>query len=151
MGEAAEFFARGVVNELELQKQIMGEQQRNLEAQLKEMKGEHTKDRDTYESKLRAANLEKAELSAIESSLRETIERLNQDRNELERELQTKMDQERQERKREVDEWKGKVGVNEQQMSDMQRRVYAVESEKEKEKALLEQKVEFLERTIADY
>jgi hypothetical protein len=33
----------------------------------------------------------------------------------------------------------------------MQRKVYSTESENEKERALLEQKNEFLERTIQDY
>ena len=37
---------------------------------------------------------------------------------------------------------------SENHAQDMQRKVFATESENEKEKALLEQKIEFLERTI---
>ena len=44
-----------------------------------------------------------------------------------------------------------KLAHSENQISELQRKVYQTESENEKEKALLEQKVEFLERTITDY
>ena len=76
MTEAAEFFSKTIVNELELQKTILGEQYKNLESQIREMKQDHIKDKDHYEYKIRTAEIEKAELSAIEQSLRENLDRL---------------------------------------------------------------------------
>lgn len=40
------------------------------------MKLDYSKEKEHFESKLRASEVEKAELSAIEMSLRENIERL---------------------------------------------------------------------------
>ena len=80
MTDAAEYFSKSVTNELELQKQIAEEQHKNLESQLKEMKQDHGKDKETFEKKLRGLELEKAELSAIEQSLRENLERIQQEK-----------------------------------------------------------------------
>lgn len=51
---------------------------------------------------------------------------------------------------REEEECRKKIANHEQAVSDMQRRLIQVESETDKDRALLEQKVEFLERTISE-
>jgi hypothetical protein len=66
MGEAAEYFSKSIINELELQKVIAGEQYKNLEQQLREIKSDHSREKDHLESKLRSVEIQKAELSAIE-------------------------------------------------------------------------------------
>ena len=68
MVDAAEYFSKTVENELELQKTIAVEQHKNLENQLKEIKGDHMRERDLLEQKIRQVELDKAELSAIEQS-----------------------------------------------------------------------------------
>lgn len=52
---------------------------------------------------------------------------------------------------RELEDYKQKLYQSENTCSEMQRKVFSVQSESEKEKALLEQKNEFLEKTIQDY
>ena len=43
------------------------------------------------------------------------------------------------------------MGRNEEQHKEMQRRVLSTESEFDKQKALLDQKIQFLEKSIEDY
>ncbi len=76
MTDAADFFTKNLQNELELQKTISTEHYKSLETHIKDMKGDFTREKDLFESKLRNAEVEKAELSAIEQSLRENIDRL---------------------------------------------------------------------------
>jgi hypothetical protein len=71
--EAAEFFARGLSSELDLQKQIFAEHKRHLDAQLREHKADSYKEREVLETRLRLAESDKAELSGLEITLRETI------------------------------------------------------------------------------
>jgi len=43
---------------------------------MKELKVDHTKEKEHYETKVRSVEVQKAELSAVEQSLRENLERL---------------------------------------------------------------------------
>lgn len=107
--DAAEFFSKTIVNELELQKTILGEQYKNLESQIKELKYDHNREKEHFEAKIRSTEVEKAELSAIEMSLRENLERLQQEKNAAERELQDKMDHLKKELQRELEDYKTKL------------------------------------------
>jgi len=55
------------------------------------------------------------------------------------------------EKNRELEELRNRMSNTENLNSEMQRKVYAAGSEFEKDKALLEQKIEFLERNIQDF
>ena len=49
MTEAADFFTRNVNNELELQKQILGDHQKNLEMHIKEIKADYSREKEFFE------------------------------------------------------------------------------------------------------
>ena len=66
MADAAEYFGKAISNELDLQKVIAQDQVQKLTAELKELKTEHIRDRDDMETRLRNAEVQKAELSALE-------------------------------------------------------------------------------------
>lgn len=68
--------------------------------------------------------MEKAELSAIEQSLRENIERLQQEKESAERELNEKVEMQRKDTAREVDEYKQRLQAAESNASELQRKVY---------------------------
>lgn len=51
---------------------------------------------------------------------------------------------------REIDDVRAKLSQQEQLATNLQRKIMQSESETDKDKALLEQKVEFLERTISE-
>lgn len=117
--EAAEFFSKSIMNELVLQQSIQQEQHKNLESQLKELKADHLREKDHFESKLRTAEVEKAELSAIEQSLRENLDRIQQEKLSAERELSEKADRLRKDAQREVEEYKQKLQNAENQANDL--------------------------------
>lgn len=66
----------------------------------------------------------------------------------MERDLQDKSEMERKELLREIEDLKNKSVQSESAIAESQRKVFETQSENEKERALLDQKIEFLERTI---
>jgi hypothetical protein len=66
LAEASEFFFRNIINELNLQKHIAEEERTKLQGELKEIKEEQRSKLDYFETKLRNAETEKAEISAKE-------------------------------------------------------------------------------------
>jgi len=73
LAEASEFFFRNINNELNLQKHIADEERTKLSGELKEIKEEQRAKLDYFETKLRNAETEKAENSAKEQSLKESL------------------------------------------------------------------------------
>jgi hypothetical protein len=80
--------------------------------------------------------------------LKESYERLQQEKNAAEREIQEKYEHEKKSLQSEIEDYKNKLFNAENHAQDMQRKVYSTESEHEKELALMEQKIEFLEKSI---
>jgi hypothetical protein len=123
--EAADYFNKTIMNELELQKSISTEHYKSLETHIKDLKQDYARDKEKFETKLRVVEVEKAELSAIEQSLRENLDRLMQEKKNCEAELIQKMEVERKERIREVEDLKNKAMNNENTSAEMQRKVFA--------------------------
>jgi hypothetical protein len=73
LAEASEFFFKNIANELNLQKQINDEEKKKLTTELQEIKSEQRTKLDYFETKLRNAETDKAELSAKEQSLKENL------------------------------------------------------------------------------
>ena len=99
---------------------------------------------------MRTIENERAELSAVESTLRESVERFKQARDKCEQDMQDMIDKQKGELQQEINECKSKNGRQEAAISELQRKVIQGESESDKDRALLEQKVEFLERNIKE-
>jgi hypothetical protein len=74
--EAAEYFTRSLLNEIELQKTMSHEHHKNLEQTIKELKQDFYREKEAYEQKIRNSELEKVQLSAMEQSIRENYDRL---------------------------------------------------------------------------
>lgn len=123
--EAAEYFSKSVNNELELQRSIAAEQQKNLENQLKEMKGDHLKDKELLERKIRQVELERSELSAIEQSQKENIDKLREEKSAMEKELMDRAEHDRKEMMREIEDYKNKLLQHENLIAESQRKVFA--------------------------
>ena len=49
MSDACEYFTRSVTNEMDLQKQLQGEREKNLEVQIKELKSDFSGQREHLE------------------------------------------------------------------------------------------------------
>lgn len=68
----------------------------------------------------------------------------------MEKEHTEKLAHEKREAQRIIEEFKQKMNHNEESSKEAQRRIMAAESEFDKQKALLDQKIEFLEKSISE-
>ncbi len=102
--DAAEYLGKTVNNELELQKTISVDQIEKLQKEIKEIKGDHNREKDDFESKLRSVEVQKAELSAVEQGLRENLQHLQQEKLAFERELMEKIQNEKKQSSVEIEE-----------------------------------------------
>ena len=150
LADAADFFSRGASNELDLLKQIQQEREANLEGQISEVKGDFSREKEILEKRIRDTECEKSELSAVEQGLREHLERQQQEKLALEEDLQSRLGQLKSESAREIEDMSVKLSHAEQVSQENQRKVIQITSEGDKDKALQDQKIEFLERTISD-
>ena len=89
--EASEFFIANTMNEVNLTRALAEENTKKLQQQLNELKSEQRERSENLETKLRKAELEKAELAAREQSTREHLTTVQNDKNQLENSLNTKL------------------------------------------------------------
>lgn len=106
--------------------------------------------KESFEGKIRMVETERAELAAREQTLKESVAGLAKEKDALERELRNKMEQDARDAARMMEELKSKMQSAEESSKEFQRRTIASESEFDKQKALLMQKIEFHEKTIED-
>ena len=148
MTEGCYFFISSIQNELKLQKNLQSESISKLEARINELKGDLQKSRDESDSKLRQLENDKAQLSAKEQSVRETMNELKKEKDSAEKEWKTRLQNERADFNRNIEDYKSRMYASEEAAKESQRRMVSSESENDKQKALLDQKVGFLENTI---
>lgn len=80
LAEAADFFNKNVTNELYYQKQIAEQIQQKLKSEVLELKEDKRKATENLETKLRATEIQKAELSAREQAVRESMMHLTKEK-----------------------------------------------------------------------
>ena len=80
LSEGADFFNKALSNELYYHKQYMEQIQQKLKGEISEIKEEKRKATETLETKLRSTEIEKAELSAREQSVRENLMHLTKEK-----------------------------------------------------------------------
>lgn len=148
--EGADFFLKNLQNEFSLQKAISADSVSKLENEVTELKLEISRVKDSLEGKIRMVETERAELAAREQTLKESITGLSKEKDALERDLRNKMEQDARDAARLMEELKSKMQSAEESSKEFQRRTIASESEFDKQKALLMQKIEFHEKTIED-
>lgn len=146
--EGCDFFIQNLSNEVELTSKLNEESVSKLEKYQQELKTELTSTKEIMEQKLRAVESDKAHIAAREQTMRDQMVELKKDKEELEKEFRGRMEQEKQEAHRLVEEYKSKSHSVEEESKDMQRRVMQSESEFDKQKALLDLKIDHLEQTV---
>lgn len=146
LAEASEFLVRTISNELLLQRKIAEEAVSKFQGELRELKEENRAKIDFFEGKLRALETERAEAQAKEQSLRESLAQVSKEKEHTEQEMAEQIEAMRRESARQLEEARNRLAAQEEQAKDNMRTRMAAESEFDKQKALLEQKVEFLER-----
>ena len=91
LAEGADFFNKNVANELYYQKQYADQIQQKLKGEIVELKDEKRKATENLETKLRATEIEKAELSAREQSVRENLLHLTREKEQQELAFEDKL------------------------------------------------------------
>ena len=117
-----------------------------LHSELKEVKEDSRSRIDFFEGKLRAVESERAEANAKEQGLRESMAQLSKEKERLETEMTERIETLRKDSMRQLEEQRTKMAAQEEQTKELLRARMSSESEFDKQKALLEQKTEFLER-----
>lgn len=100
-------------------------------------------EKQAFETKLRSAEMEKAELSAVEQCMRENLDKMQHDNVELEREMTERLEQEKKDAHREIEDLQNKLINQENSSKEHERQAFSKSSEHEKELLLLEQKSTF--------
>ena len=150
LNEGAEYFMKNMENELNLQGILSQEMALKLENQVKEVKDEVMRERMTYTSKMTSLETAKAELSAKEQSLREDYGSLMKEKSQVERNMEEKIEEANCQHQRALVEVNTKLANKDENTKDFQRRLITAESDFEKQKALLDQKIHFMEKSLED-
>jgi len=148
--ETADMFNKKLFSELELQKTLTQDTVQKLENQISEMKEEHKAENDNMASKIRFLETEKAELAAKEQGLRENCNTILKEKSALEKQMLEKLDEAKKESERNLKILKDKITQQEEQTRAAQEKAITVESDSNKQQALLEQKINYLEKSLEE-
>jgi chromosome segregation ATPase len=148
LSDGAAYFNRSMMSEMKLQQTLSKDTVSKLEERVKELKTDLNSKNEEYENKMRSSENEKAQLIAKEQSMREALTEIKQEKENNEKEWKARLQSEKNDMNRLVDEYKSRMEASEDNAKESQRRMMSTENESEKQKALLKQKVEFLENNI---
>ena len=148
--EASDYFLKNATNELQLTQQLSAENYSRLETELRETKEELLKQRDVSQRKTTSLESEKAELTALTQSLKEQVQNLRSERERVEKELRESQKQIKLDMSRQLEQATSKTGQFEESMKELERRLFQAESEHQQEKALLQQKIAFVEKSLEE-
>lgn len=149
--DGCEYFLRTMKNEITLQKSLNSETVSKLEERVQELKSDLIKCKEENDVKIRSLENEKAQLSAKEQSMRDSYNELKKEKEISEKEWKGRLQSERTENNRSIEEYKSRMYASEEAAKEAQRRMSANESEFEKQRALQAQKLEFSENNLESY
>ncbi|CAG9315681.1 unnamed protein product [Blepharisma stoltei] len=139
------------LNELELQHILSTEQILRLETELKFTEERLISERNDSLNRISLLQGEKSEYAAKEKSLKEQVSHLIEDKDKMENELRDILDEYKAKYQKEVDSSNIKVLELNDYVKDFERENARKIAELEEEKALLSQKISFLESSLEDY
>ncbi|CAD8065990.1 unnamed protein product [Paramecium primaurelia] len=146
--EGSNLFIRQYNQETDMMKNVAQETQKKLEQELKEVRQDSLKDKNNLLMKLAQVESEKSDLELREQVARDNLEELKIQKEQVERDLKLESENEKIELTRQIQELKGQVIKAEEYNKDMERNTLFGNSEFEKERALLEQKITFFEKLV---
>ena len=151
LNDGANYFIRAVTQEAELQKTLASEMQRKLQEELKEKRDETDKEKREINEKLSKFESLKVQAEMKENLLREQVNELRVEKENLEKKLREETSSYREENERVIYELRTKCLSYEENMKKGQRDNILLLSEFEKEKALLLQKIQHLEKSLEEF
>lgn len=148
--DAADFFLQKTSEDLNFKLQTQLDRSNFLEKDITKLKEDATKDKDNLSRSLTLAESERARLAALEQSLRTQIETIKNDRDRVEKDLRESAANTREELQNELEDTRKQLWDQEERTKALQDQVYGAEGQSKQDKALLEQKVQFLEASLKD-
>ena len=148
--EVADMFFNKLRTELELEKSVNQSTMQKMEQMNNELKEEYKTEIEKMSGKLRIIETEKVEFSAKEQGLRENCNSLLKEKFALEREMAEKLDEQAKDYERNMKLLREKIAQQEEIIISGQERILTAESNSGKSQALLEQKIDYLEKTLEE-
>lgn len=121
---------------------------RKLEQEINELKNDNSKEKQYLFTKISELEYEKSELEAKEKNLKASLGQLKEFKERSETELKKEWLTEKSQATRTIEDLKLKLDQAEDNLKEMERRIFLNDSEHEKQKALLNQKVQHLETLL---
>ncbi|CAG9311596.1 unnamed protein product [Blepharisma stoltei] len=149
--KVADNMLKQALNEVELQHTISSEQIIRLESELKLTEEKLISERNDSLNKINLLQGEKSEYAAKEKSLKEQVLHLIEEKDKLENELRGTLDKYKAKYQKEVELSNSKVSELNDYVKEFERENAIKIAGFEEEKALLTQKISFLENSLEDY
>ena len=150
LSETADIFTKKISSEVELEKTLAQDTAMKLENQIAELREEHKMETDSMAIKMRILETEKAELSAKEQGMRENCNTILKEKAVREKDLLEKLDESKKESERNMKVMREKMTQQEEQARSAQEKALTTESDCNKQQALLEQKISYLEKSLEE-
>jgi len=148
--EVASIFESKLMSEMELQNTLSKETMQKLEVQITELKEEHRMETNSMTTKIRLLETERVELSAKEQGLREDCNAMRKEKESIQRELEERYNEEKKQTERNMKALREKMAQQDEQMRATQEKVLTIESDSNKQQALADQKISYLEKSLEE-
>ncbi|EAS03779.1 amine-terminal domain guanylate-binding protein (macronuclear) [Tetrahymena thermophila SB210] len=148
--DGAQYFIKQFSHEQDIQKTLSQEVQKKLEFELQELKQRMHSEINNYEIKKSQLEFEKTEIEMREQVLRENLAIVKSEKEKLEYEFKEQATSEKQECVKVINDQKQKLIMQEEMLSELERNKILSQSEFEKEKALLTQRIQFYEKQMEE-
>lgn len=138
-------------NELNLLQNKLNEMTNKFTQEIADSKKTSEKDLERKENQILQLKNDKIEISQKLNNLTENIALLQKDKDQVSQNLSEKLEKLKQELDTKKQELQHKITLAEEKQKDAERRAIMIQSESEKQKILLENKIENLSKQIDDY
>ncbi|OMJ93442.1 hypothetical protein SteCoe_3558 [Stentor coeruleus] len=145
-----EYFIKFISNEAETKDLITSQKLSQLEVEVRESKEDLIRERSDWQRRITVSESERTELAAKEQSLREQLMILKQEKEKVETDLRSTIKNARSENTQQLEQANSKVWEFEEKMKEMERSMLQQASEYKEEKALVEQKLKYLENNLEE-
>lgn len=144
--EASSFFLKHIQSQNDLQNTLLEQQKDQLNAEITEIKQQSKKHQEILNKNLENLHKEKSELEIKEQIMLENISDLKLENQKLDQELKDNQHQEKLDHQKALNDLKIQQNFSEEKAKELERQMILQNSEFEKERALLDQKIKYFEK-----
>ena len=145
-----EYFIKSIMNESETKEFLTSQKLAHLETEVHEAKEDLIRERSDLQRRITSSESERTELLVKEQSLREQLSLLKQEKDKADNDLRNALKNARTENTQQLESANSKVWEYEEKMKEMERSMLQQESEYKEERALVEQKIKYLETNLEE-